>query len=66
MYYFRYNPNISSALMDDCLNAHTYLPEAISGTGSYVTVGQHRARPTAAEIEFNIKFFGVIYGPPNV
>jgi len=52
--------------MDDCLNAHTYLPEAISGTGSYVTVGQHRARPTAAEIEFNIKFFGVIYGPPNV
>jgi len=48
------------------LNAHTYLPEAISGTGRYVTVGQHRARPTAAEIEFNIKFLGVIYGPPNV
>jgi len=52
--------------MLECFKAHTYLPEAISGAGRDVTVGQHRAGSTAAEIEFNIKFLGVIYGPPNV
>lgn len=50
-----------------CMSARiTYLPKTISLGRRDFTVCQDGSGATAAEIEFDIKFIGLIYRPPDM
>lgn len=50
-----------------CVSARvTYLPKTISFGRRDLAVCENGCRATAAEIEFDIKFIGLIYRPPDM
>lgn len=49
-----------------CVMRDTYLPKTISFGRRNLAVCQHGRRSAAAEIEFDIKFIGLIYRPPDM